>query len=265
MKRIVYILIAIALFPLASMGQSYLQKEKPFWADGYFRETSNSYIEVVYAFDYDLKSARDRAMKEVISRRSMATGTGASVALQNGNIEVTSIDHQLIVKARVIDEYVIHTTTGYTVYLLVQTAKNPTYPYEQVTISDEYGFSASAIIPGMAQIKKGSTTKGLCIIAAEAAAVGGIIVCENLRATNSKKMKENPRLAKEYNNRMKNWETRRNICIGAAAGIWVYNVIDALVAKGEKRIIVKRPDGSNFSMNSFVTPEISGISLAYKF
>ena len=265
MKRIAYLIIIIALLPLASMGQSYLQKEKPFWADGYFRETANSYLEVVYAFDYDLKSARDRAMKEVISRRSMATGTGASVSLREGNIEVTSVDHQLIVKARVIDEYVIHTTTGYTAYLLVQTAKNPTYPYEQVTISNEYGFSPGALIPGMAQIQKGSTTKGLCIIAAEAAAVGGIIVCENKRATNIKKMKENPRFAKEYSNRAKKWETGRNISIGAAAGIWAYNVIDALVSKGQKRVIIKRPDGSGLSMNSFVTPDVSGVSLAYRF
>lgn len=265
MKRIVHILIITALFPLTTMGQSYIQKEKPFWADGYFQEMDNSYLEVVYAFDYDLNSARNRAMKEVISKRSIATGTSASVGLQNGQIEVKSADHELIVKARVIDEYVIHGTNGYTVYLLVQTAKNPTYPYEQVTISDKYGFSPDALVPGMAQIKKGSTIKGLSIIAAEAVAVGGIIVCENQRSTNAKKMKEQPNFAKEYSDRAKNWETGRNICIGAAAGIWVYNVIDALVAKGKMRVIVKRPNGSGLSMNSFITPEVSGFSLAYKF
>lgn len=265
MKRIVFIFVVIALFPLATMGQSYIQKEKPFWVDGYFREMDNSYLEIADAFDYDLNSARDRAMKEIIKKRSVATGTSASVALQNGQIEVTSADHQLIVKARIIDEYIIHGPNGYTVYLLVQTAKNPTYPYEQVTVSDDYGFSIAALVPGMAQIKKGSTVKGLSIIAAEAIAVGGIIVCENLRATNVKKMKEQPKFAKEYSNRAGNWETGRNICIGAAAGIWVYNVIDALVAKGKKRLFIKRPDGSGLSMGSFVTPEHSGVSLAYRF
>ena len=264
MKRLTYLLLAMALLPLATMGQSYLQKEKPFWADGYFREMENSYLEVTCAFGYDLKSARDNAAKEVISRRSMATGTAASVSMHNNEISVTA-GHELIVKARVIDEYVIHTPNGYTVYLLVQTAKNPTYPLEQVTISDEYGFSLGALVPGMAQIRKGSTAKGVCIIAAEALAVGGIIVCENQRATNIKKMKENPQFAKEYSNRAKDWETGRNISIGAAAGVWVYNVIDALVAKGKKRIIVTRPDGSGLSMNSFVTPDASGISLAYRF
>lgn len=265
MKRFFHILIALALFPLVTMGQSYIEKEKPFWADGYFQEMDNSYLEVVYAFDYDLNSARNRAMKEVISKRSIATGTSATVGLQNGQIEVTSADHQLIVKARVIDEYVIHNANGYTVYLLVQTAKNPTYPYEQVSISDKYGFSLDALVPGMAQIRKGSTVKGLSIIAAEAVAIGGIIVCENQRSTNAKKMKEQPTFAKEYNDRAKNWETGRNICIGAAAGIWVYNVIDAVVAKGKKRVIVKRPDGGGLSMTSFVTPQASGFSFAYKF
>ena len=78
-------------------------------------------------------------------------------------------------------------------------------------------------------------------------------------------MKENPRFAKEYSNRAKKWETGRNISIGAAAGIWAYNVIDALVSKGQKRVIIKRPDGSGLSMNSFVTPDVSGVSLAYRF
>jgi len=63
MKSIVYLLL-IVLFPLQAIGQNYIQKEKPFWADGYFREMDNSYIEVVNAFGYDLDSAKIKLSKK---------------------------------------------------------------------------------------------------------------------------------------------------------------------------------------------------------
>ena len=86
MKRIAYVLVAIALFPLTAMGQRYLQEQKPFWADGYFHEMNNSYLEVVNASGYELEDARNRAVKEVISRRSMATGTQATVSMHDNDI-----------------------------------------------------------------------------------------------------------------------------------------------------------------------------------
>ncbi|MBP3471728.1 MAG: hypothetical protein J6K41_05820 [Paraprevotella sp.] len=187
MIRCIYLCL-IALFPLFATGKSYQQTKKPNWVNGYFRELTNSYIEVVSAFDYDLKGAKDKAVKEVISRRSLATGAGATVTISNNNVSVIS-DHDLIVKARIIDEYVHHTTGGYTAYLLVQTAKNPTLDYESVSVTNEYRFSARAFVPGMAQIYKGSKGKGATIIATEAAAVAGIIICENQRASYIKKMK----------------------------------------------------------------------------
>ena len=261
MKNFVYILL-IALFPLQTMGQSYIQKEKPFWADGYFREMDNSYIEVVHAFGYDLESAKDKAVKEIISRRSLATGSEASVSIKQDEISVISGGKQLIVKARIIDEYIVHTTNGYTAYLLVQTAKNPTYTYEEVTISDKYGFSARAFIPGMAQIHKGSKGKGLCIITAEVAAIAGIIFTENERASYESKMRSQPNFAKQYKTKMDNYETARNCCIGAAAAIYIYNLIDAIVAPGDKRIIVKP---NTLRVSPMASTEYSGITLSYHF
>ena len=261
MKSIVYLLL-IVLFPLQAIGQNYIQKEKPFWADGYFREMDNSYIEVVNAFGYDLDSAKDKAVKEIISRRSLATGAEATVSINQDEISVISGGRQLIVKARIIEEYVIHTTNGYTVYLLVQTAKNPTYTYEEVTISDKYGFSARAFIPGMAQIYKGSTGKGLCIIAAAAAAIAGIIFTENERASYESKMHSQPEFIKQYKNKRDNFETARNCCIGAAAAIYIYNLIDAIVARGDKRIIVKP---NPLHVSPMASTEYSGITLSYHF
>ena len=162
MKYLILI-IAMVLAPLYSMGQNYsYSAEKPFWVKGYFKEVANSYIEVVSAFDYDLKGAKDKAAKEILRRRSLATGAEVNVKLDGSNVQVAS-EHNLIVKARIVDEYIDHMPDGYTVYLLVQTAKNPTFTYEPVILSDEYKFSGRVFVPGMAQLYKGSKTKELVL------------------------------------------------------------------------------------------------------
>lgn len=259
------ITLIMVIVPLTIMGQDHNSgTERPFWTKGYFKEVDNSYIEVVSAFDYDLKGAKDKAAREIIHRRSLATGAEANVSLEGSDVQVIS-EHNLIVKARIIDEYIDHTTNGYTVYLLVQTAKNPTFTYEPVILSDEYKFSGRVFVPGMAQIYKGTKIKGSCIIAAEALSVAGIIVCENQRAAYNKKAIENPKHAKEYGNSASNWETGRNVSIGVAAGIWVYNIIDGIVAKGKKRIVVGRPGESGLSVAPYISNDAAGVSMAYRF
>ena len=264
MKYLILI-IAMVLAPLYSMGQNYsYSAEKPFWVKGYFKEVAMWYIEVVSAFEYDLKGAKDKAAKEILRRRSLATGADVNVKLDGSNVQVAS-EHNLIVKARIVDEYIDHMPDGYTVYLLVQTAKNPTFTYEPVILSDEYKFSGRVFVPGMAQLYKGSKTKGTCIIAAEALSVASIIVCENQRASYNKKAIENSKYAKEYSSKASNWETGRNISIGVAAGIWAYNIIDGIIAKGKKRILVGHSREDGLSVSPYITNNASGISMAYHF
>lgn len=263
MKRIAYVLVAIALFPLTAMGQRYLQGQKPFWADGYFHEMNNSYLEVVNASGYELEDARNRAVKEVISRRSMATGTQATVSMHDNDISV-SAGHELIVKARIIDEYVAHTTNGYTVYLLVQTAKNPTYKYEMVSVTDKYPFSPRAFVPGMAQLYKGSNTKGFLFIAGEIAAVGGIVVAESLRASYDAKFAatHNTGAKKSYANMANNMANVRNVCIAGAVAVYAWNVIDGIVAKGKSHIEIGDAD---MRVAPYASTQSAGVALSLNF
>ena len=90
-------MLLCTLFPLLSMGQSAYSGERPDWTKGYFKEMPNSYVEVVSAFGYDLKEARDKAAKEAIHRRSLATGAEASVRIFGDEVKVDS-NHDVIVK-----------------------------------------------------------------------------------------------------------------------------------------------------------------------
>lgn len=265
MRNRLFLFIALVLTSLLSMGQNLSRSSKePFWTKGCFMDLDNSYIEVVKASGYNHEEARQNALNEIIKRRSLATGSQATVSVNGSDVSVKS-GHELIVKARVLDEYAASGANGYTDYILVQTAKNPTYAYENIEMTDKYGFSARAFVPGMAQIYKGSVAKGTCIIAAEILAVTGIIVCENMRSSYNKKAAEQPKFAKQYSAKAKNWKDAGNIAIGAAACIYAYNVIDAAVAKGKMRIKVGRQNGSALSILPYASPYSSGIYLGFNF
>lgn len=240
MKHFLLLITCIALFPLCAAGQGYSSEaDMPFWAKGYFKETANSYLEVVSAHGYNLAEARNKAAKEVVARRSLATGSEANVTISDGNVSVQS-NHELIVKARIIDEYAHHTPQGYTVYLLVQTAKNPTYTYEPVTLTHDYKVGVRPLVPGMAQIYKGQTLKGVLFISGEGTAIAGIVTASGMHSYHTSKIKRSHNVKTRQNhidaaNRCKNV---RNGFIAGAVAIYAWNVIDGFVGKGKKHISI---------------------------
>ena len=175
-----------------------------------------------------------------------------------------SAGHELIVKARIIDEYVAHTTNGYTVYLLVQTAKNPTYEYETVSVTDKYPFSPRAFVPGMAQLHKGSNVKGIMFITGEIVAVGGIVVAESLRAAYNSKFAttHNTSVRKAYASKANNMASVRNVCIAGAVAVYAWNVIDGIVAKGKSHIEI---GGIDMRVAPYASTQSAGLALNLNF
>lgn len=150
--------------------------------------------------------------------------------------------HKIDIGCRIIDEYWEGKGVHYEMYVLYAVSRGyrgASYS-DSIVVTTKYpGAGFLSIVPSVAQFYKGSNVKGGLILGSEILAAGGIILCENTRASYIKKMKEQPRYAKEYNAMADNWETSRNICIGAAAAIYVYNLIDGFVVKGAKRVVVK--------------------------
>lgn len=137
--------------------------------------------------------------------------------------------------------------------------------FDRLTFSRKYGargFVRSLIVPGWGQMYKGSAVKGGCILGGEVLLIGGIIVAENLRSSYIKKMRENPKHLQTYNTKADNWSNIRNVCIGGAAALYVYNLIDALVANGRKRSMTQKP---HFALSPTTDSDCNGISLAFKF
>jgi hypothetical protein len=128
-----------------------------------------------------------------------------------------------------------------------------------------YGFSPRVFVPGMAQLHKGSTLKGTLFIAGEVAMIGGIVLAESLRASYNSKINTTHSAAdkKTYINNADNWQNIRNGFIAGAAAVYVWNVIDGIVAKGKKHVIVL--GSTNLRIMPYATPEAGGVMFALNF
>lgn len=87
---------------------------------------------------------------------------------------------------------------------------------------------------------KGSYLKGGLIMGGAVALAGGFIGLESLRKNYVAKIEQthSADVKKAYNTKAGNCATFRNICIGGLAALYVYNIVDAFVAPGARRIIV---------------------------
>ncbi len=264
MVRVFFIIICSLLSSQIVMGQQIAGKERPVWVNGCHIDGNNSYVDVFWATGHSVDNARDKAVQKVIDGRSMATGQRVQVNKAHGDIVIKGYD-DLTVKCRIVDEYYEYLSTGeYKVSLLVQTARNPEYGYETVSISDNYPFSGRAFVPGMAQLHKGSIVKGTSFIVGEIAAVGGIVAFECMRSSYDGKIKQthDASLKKQYIAKVRTMSNIRNGFIAGAAAIYIWNVVDGIVAKGKSRVTI-----GDVAMNvsPYASTQSAGVALCFNF
>lgn len=259
----------IVVLAIVIMGYGHLFAQSsntiaPDWIKGYFQELHNSYIEVVSGSATDRDAARNKAAQIIVERRNLTTGQRVNVRVNGGNVIVDG-DSELTVKARVIDEYAERVSSGqWVVYLLVQTCKHPNLTYEPVTVSGRYPFSVRALIPGMVQIEKGQTGKGVAFIGSELVFVGGIIAFEGLRSTYTNKIGSTHNATQRigYADKANTFATMRNISIAGAAVVFVWSFVDALSSKGPNRVIL---GDASLMVTPYADMESIGLALNIKF
>lgn len=122
---------------------------------------------------------------------------------------------------------------------------------------------ARAFVPGLAQLnreQKGQKIKGGLIIASEALTIGGIALSQSMRNINIKKMNStnNASLKKMYADKANTYTTVRNISIGAAAAVYVWNVLDAFLYKDKN-------EDSIFLLNPVISNDCFAVSLSINF
>ena len=109
--------------------------------------------------------------------------------------------------------------------------------------SNKYGAEAPllSIIPGGGQFYKQQYVRGALFLGSEVLAVGSIIFFQNRYNYDMKCSKETSilDLEIEYNKMAQQQAMYRNIAIGAATAIWVWNLLDAALTTGRPHYVNK--------------------------
>ena len=263
MRHFITFFLCLLFSCLSVMGQQ-TSKDRPSWTNGFREEYKNSYLKSFSAVGSTMEDARRQALQEVADERSRATGRQYSIRESNGVVTMSSSD-ELTVAAQVVDEWHEVLSNGACkVDLLVQTKKNPMYTYEPVSVTNKYPFSARVFVPGMAQLYKGSTVKGVAFIAAEVVALGGIVAFEGLRSSYKSKINttKNAKKRQNYVDNANNMQNLRNGFIAGAAAIYAWNIVDGIVAKGKKHVEVGHV-AMHFA--PFATSDAAGLAMNIQF
>ena len=264
---------------------------KPQWIKNPPTPGNSSYVfRVVKAEGEDLNSARSASLKALVSMiehddnvkikeghiltDEAHRSNGELMSANSNSVYVLNVENSInktITTEKVAEYSEDFERNGqtrkrlYTLFMVQ--SKNSIANFDDIKLTTKYGmrgFVRSMIVPGWGQIYKGSGVKGGLIMGGAAAIATGIVLTENTRADYIKKMHEQPKFAQTYNSKASAWEPSRNVCIGAAAALYIYNLVDAIVADGAERAIVKKRN-NNFSFTPIVNTGECGISIRYNF
>lgn len=261
---------------------------KPKWVNNTPKELNDTYrfIEIV-SYGRDLNAAKMNARQLLQEDEQLRHAVTISVNQENlTKIDQTVVNggvnenvaHNFVITTNIkgkefrlqatpVDEYVEYSDGAVTLYTLFMVGVADRVVFDRVYKTTNYGAAPAvmSIIPGVGQFYKGSYLKGAILLGSVAACGISALFCESERSDYKNKMQEQPQFAVEYNNKAKNYETARNICLGVGAAIWLYNIIDAAAAKGSKKLIIKPENGTYLSLHPIATPTSAGISLTYNF
>lgn len=285
-----FIVLLLCLYSGISVFAEKSHPYKPKWVTHKLPESKSGTYTFINAYGegVSLDAARQKALVNLTTRLEVERGIKVNSVLNskmterfssfqrdNYYSETNELDmvveekgKQLNIVCRVIDEYWEKENSGYKIHILYTVADRNIYggSYDdEIMVTAKYGAAGLlSVIPGVGQFCKGTNAKGIAVVAGEVAAVTGILLCENTRASYKKKVFEQPKYAAIYNSRMDTWETARNLCIGAAGVVYVVNLIDALATKGANRVVVKKKK-IDPSLRPYASAYGYGLGLALSF
>ena len=229
--------------------------QRPPWIRGDMPQQSNAsyYFKVTQGEGRTRTEARQNALLELVGELSRSQGViikGQDILQtlsesRNGSYNETTRQQSLYrfetegfnTCFDVADEYY----EGNSCWLLFEVAYNPArVRFDKVEFTTDYKGSAlwrSLIVPGWGQMYKRSMGKGITILSLQVATIAGICACSNLSNSYYDKAKtaRNNSVRESYLDKGANYRNVRNVFIGAAGAVYVYNLIDALAGKGAKR------------------------------
>lgn len=255
MKRFVVVTGLVLLSLLSAQAQGRSDRLKPQWlrqvpasasADTRFvvAQTYNgpgvSYADemggLVVGLPSDWRVSTSTAVVQV-SERTIGDRRSAGVMRQTGTIETKADGLPVSIRCARVDSY----EKGNSRWALYQVAKGSDAVFADCVHTDRYGAAGGflSIIPGCGQFYKGDPLKGTLFLGGCAAGGLGIVFTEMQRQAYRSQIGQtlDVNVIRQLDAKCRNLGIARNVCIGATAAVYLWNIIDGAVAPGAKRIV----------------------------
>lgn len=175
------------------------------------------------------------------------------------------------VYARLVDSYSKMTdyadnTSDYNFWQLYAISEPGISPdFDRFILKRKYGVKPlfMSLIPGLGQIYKGESAKGYSILGVEAAMVASIIFATTQANKWNDYAHKRPEFYDNYQSKADTFRQWRTFCYVAGGALYLYNLLDAALAKGARYVEVKRPDAPDmrFTFSPVVTPDYLGVGI----
>ena len=242
MKRIFLLLASIFVYASFTMAQ--IHREAPYWVTNpiYLDGNKSKVITKLNIFGVDQAEVKEKLRQAI-------------------NEEYSDF--------KIIDQYWKNSDDNNWTYgsFLVQVCKGDKCAnWERVEMNTtKYPFSARCLVPGMAQIWKGSKAKGGSMIALEAVGVAGIVASFSMKSSYERLMTEDPQYVEDYSNKADLWQNIGYGCIAFTAAIYVWSFIDGAVAPGKKHMQIGSKS-YDYDLAPVVSPQGDfGLAMQVKF
>ena len=141
--------------------------------------------------------------------------------------------------------------------------------FDNFSVTHKYGFKpvVMSIIPGLGQIRKGQAGKGYAIMGTEVLLIGGTVYSAVELSRYNRLARKNPDMNNSYRSKASTFRSMRNTCLILAGGLYIYNLIDAALAKGARHVVIRR-DGNPDAELTFapvVTDHYAGAGMSIRF
>lgn len=268
MRRVVFLLLLALLPAVVCTAQNRADKLTPKWMRSAPKSQSMGirYVPVT-VMNPQAKGVGAEALEQLSRNiqndwtisQSIKSSQTDEIRRENGQItgsdrrQVSSIDimadgEPVTVNCMLADEWWSQKPGDRRYCALYQVATNNYAVFDNVYPTNNYGAGPlfMSIIPGVGQFYKGDPVKGGLLLGGCAVTGAGVVFLESQRKAfvNQMSQTHDVNLIKKYSASERIFAVARNVTIGACAALYIFNLVDAAIAPGARKVNVS-PGGIN--------------------
>ena len=281
--RNIMALFAVASLLCCALPASAQMQSKPHWVGGkessYNKRRSNDTYEIIKVENFGpdinvLRRERLDVLAMEISERSGHQGVQAIIepigeadsygCYREARI-VFELPRRSVYRVLLIDDHEVfddnldmtYDFTLYQIYAVSRCNVEPVFDNFNIVETDNVQATVLSIIPGVGQLYKEQFAKAYTIWGLEAGLISAALIFEKER-TKFKRLGENSREVgyKEF----------RNLSLMAAGVVYIYNLIDAAVSKGPRRLHIEKKNDTRVSIApAFFGDGSAGVAFSWSF